>query len=281
MTTATPERATAGTTVPAPLLRARDWAVRVARVVWAVIGPVVRAIGRFIAPVFRVITPAGWLVLGVGALALALSFVFGWQEFTYLGTVLLAAAVLSSFFLFGRASYGVDIELNPRRVVVGDRAMGRMVVTNTGAAQPAADPHGAAGRQGSRRVPTAGDEAQGRAGGAVRRAHEQAGGDRRRTGGVGARRPARAAAACAEVGRPGRAVRASPHRPHHAVGGRARARPRGPGHARRSPTTTSRSTHCGRTCPATTAATCTGAPRRASGSSWCGSSRRRVARSSR
>ncbi len=46
--------------------------------------------------------------------------------------MLLAAAVLSAFFLFGRASYGVEIELNPRRVVVGDRAMGRMVVTNTG-----------------------------------------------------------------------------------------------------------------------------------------------------
>jgi uncharacterized protein (DUF58 family) len=130
---------TTTTTLPAPLaragkqvVRAGERAVRALRVVWAVVGPVVRAIWRVLSPVLGVVTPAGWLVLGVGALALGLSFVFGWQEFTYLGTVLLAAAVLSAFFLFGRASYGVEIELNPRRVVVGDRAMGRMVVTNTG-----------------------------------------------------------------------------------------------------------------------------------------------------
>jgi uncharacterized protein (DUF58 family) len=119
-------------TLPAPLTRAGERITRAARVVWAVVGPVVRAIWRMISPVLRTVTPAGWLVLGVGTLSLILSFVFGWQEFTYLGTVLLAAAVLSALFLFGRASYGVEIELNPHRVVVGDRAMGRMVVTNTG-----------------------------------------------------------------------------------------------------------------------------------------------------
>lgn len=84
-------------------------------------------------PVVRVVTPLGWLVLGLAVVALVLSAVFGWQEFTYLGTVTLAALVVSCAFLFGRASYGVLIELNPRRVVVGDRAMGRMLVTNTGA----------------------------------------------------------------------------------------------------------------------------------------------------
>ena len=119
-------------TLPAPLARAGERVVRAARVVWAVVGPVIRAIWRVVSPVLKVVTHAGWVVLGVGALALVLSFTFGWQEFTYLGTVLLAAAVLSAFFLFGRSSYGVEIELNPRRVVVGDRAMGRMVVTNTG-----------------------------------------------------------------------------------------------------------------------------------------------------
>jgi hypothetical protein len=96
--------------------------VPVATRVWAVIGPVV-----------GIITPVGWLVLLFSLVSIALSAIFGWQEFTYLGTVLLAAVVLSTLFLFGRASYGVLVELNPRRVVVGDRAMGRMVVTNVGA----------------------------------------------------------------------------------------------------------------------------------------------------
>ena len=105
-------------------------ALRVAR---AVVSPAARAVWRTARPVLSVVTPVGWLVLLVSAAALTLSLVFGWQEFTYLGTLMLAAFIVCSAFLFGRASYGVIIELNPRRVVVGDRAMGRMLITNTGA----------------------------------------------------------------------------------------------------------------------------------------------------
>ena len=105
-------------------------ALRVAR---AVVSPAAGAVWRTARPVLSVITPVGWLVLLVSATALTLSLVFGWQEFTYLGTLMLAAFIVCSAFLFGRASYGVIIELNPRRVVVGDRAMGRMLITNTGA----------------------------------------------------------------------------------------------------------------------------------------------------
>lgn len=100
---------------------------------WAVVLPVIKATWSVVGPILKVITPVGWLVLLVAAVSLTLSFVFGWQEFTYLGMIMLAAFVASLFFLFGRASYGVHIELNPRRVVVGDRAMGRMLVTNVGA----------------------------------------------------------------------------------------------------------------------------------------------------
>ena len=95
--------------------------------------PFVAALWRAIGPVVRVVTTFGWLVLGLAAVALGLGAVFGWQEFIYLGWVLAVAVLVSMLFLFGRASYGVLVELNPRRVVVGDRALGRMVVTNTGA----------------------------------------------------------------------------------------------------------------------------------------------------
>lgn len=94
--------------------------------------PVWRGVVRVARPVVRPVTGSGWVVLAVAAAAIVLSVVFGWQEFSYLGTVLLAAIVISVPYLFGRASYGVLIELNPRRVVVGDRAMGRMLVTNVG-----------------------------------------------------------------------------------------------------------------------------------------------------
>jgi uncharacterized protein (DUF58 family) len=120
--------AVAGATLRRLSFRAR----RFGRAVGRLTLPIVRVAWAVLGPVLRVITPAGWLVLGFGVLALTLSAVYGWQEFTFLGTVLLAAAAISAFFLFGRASYGVLIELNPRRVVVGERAMGRMLVTNTG-----------------------------------------------------------------------------------------------------------------------------------------------------
>lgn len=106
---------------------------RFLRGIAGVIMPVVRFVWRFVGPVVRTVTPLGWLVIVVAAVCVTLSIVFGWQEFTFVATVLLAALVVSAFFLMGRASYGVHIELNPRRVVVGDRAMGRMLVTNDGA----------------------------------------------------------------------------------------------------------------------------------------------------
>lgn len=112
---------------------AGERARRLATAARNVLTPVGRAVRRVVGPLTRVVTPAGWVVLGLGVVALVLGLVFGWQEFIYLGMVLLVALVAATFFLVGRSSYGVLIELNPRRVVVGDRAMGRMVVSNTGA----------------------------------------------------------------------------------------------------------------------------------------------------
>ena len=115
------------------LRRPRDRARSLATAARNVLAPVGRAVWRVVGPVARIVTPVGWVVLALGVVAVVLSLVFGWQEFIYLGMVLLVALVVAAFFLVGRSSYGVLIELNPRRVVVGDRAMGRMVVTNTGA----------------------------------------------------------------------------------------------------------------------------------------------------
>ena len=117
----------------AAAVRPAETVVRmVVRAVSGVASTAARAGWRVASPVVRVVTPAGWTVATVAVVAIALSLGFAWQEFTYLGFVLAAAFVISGFFLIGRSSYGVVIELNPRRVVVGDRALGRMAVTNTG-----------------------------------------------------------------------------------------------------------------------------------------------------
>ena len=89
--------------------------------------------GRFIAPVVQPITALGWLVAGSALASLALWSLLGWAEFGFVGATLLAALVIAAGFVIGRATYAVTVELEPRRVVAGARAMGRLAVTNSGA----------------------------------------------------------------------------------------------------------------------------------------------------
>jgi len=88
---------------------------------------------RVVAPRLGVVSSIGWLVLAVAAVSLLLSLVLGWQEFFFLGAALLAAMIGASAFAFGRSTYRVEVELTPRRVVAGDKALGKMLVTNNGA----------------------------------------------------------------------------------------------------------------------------------------------------
>jgi uncharacterized protein (DUF58 family) len=95
-----------------------------------------QALGRvfaFAAPVTRVVSPVGWIVFSGAVVAFALSRFFGWVEFGYVGATLAAALLVAVAFVFGRTNFGVRIELNPHRVVAGERALGRMVVTNIAA----------------------------------------------------------------------------------------------------------------------------------------------------
>ena len=117
---------------PSVLARARVALARWWRVVLSVTAPLRRIVGAVLRRIAEIVTPVGFVVAGLAVVALVLGFGLGWQEFVFLGMLLAAALLVSAAFLFGRASYGVLIELTPRRVVVGDRAMGRMVVTNTG-----------------------------------------------------------------------------------------------------------------------------------------------------
>jgi uncharacterized protein (DUF58 family) len=92
-----------------------------------------RAVAGFAAPVTGVVSTTGWLVLAGAVVALVIAWVFGWIEFAFLGFTLLAAVLVSIAFVFGRLHYRVGIELQPARVVAGERALGRLVVENAGA----------------------------------------------------------------------------------------------------------------------------------------------------
>lgn len=97
--------------------------------------PVAAVLGlgwRFVRPYVAVVSPLGWLVVVIAAVSLLLSAIFGWQEFFFLGATMAAAILVATAFVFGRSTYDVSVELTPRRVVAGERALGRMLVTNAG-----------------------------------------------------------------------------------------------------------------------------------------------------
>ncbi|KAB1659647.1 DUF58 domain-containing protein [Pseudoclavibacter chungangensis] len=90
------------------------------------------AVRRRFAPGASIVSPLGWIVLLAGIVLLTIGLVFRWTELVAAGIAALAALVLAIPFVFGRATFEVDIELQPSRVTVGQRALGRLVVRNTG-----------------------------------------------------------------------------------------------------------------------------------------------------
>ncbi len=102
-----------------------------------------RALGRLLAglgrsvwlrlrPIMAAISVTGWLTIAVAVVSFLLSGILGWVEFTFLGATLVGGLLIAALFSFGRATYTVTIELNPRRVTAGERALGRMLVVNSG-----------------------------------------------------------------------------------------------------------------------------------------------------
>lgn len=101
-----------------------------------VVGKVVALVARrawdAVAPFLRIVTPMGRLVLAAGIASAVVGLLLGWQEFVYLAITLAGGLVVAAAFLVGRGSYGVAVELTPRRVTAGQRALGRIETTNTG-----------------------------------------------------------------------------------------------------------------------------------------------------
>lgn len=87
---------------------------------------------RTVQPYLAVVSGLGALVLGSAVVALVAGLLLGWAELTVVAIALFTALATAALFLIGRATYAVDIALNPRRVTVGERAIGRVLVTNTG-----------------------------------------------------------------------------------------------------------------------------------------------------
>jgi uncharacterized protein (DUF58 family) len=87
---------------------------------------------RYLKPVVASVSLIGRLTLAAAVVSFLLSIILGWVEFTFLGATLVGGLVVAACFSFGRATYAVTVELNPRRVTAGERALGRMLVVNSG-----------------------------------------------------------------------------------------------------------------------------------------------------
>jgi hypothetical protein len=97
-----------------------------------VIAPFFALVRVFFRPALSLVSAAGWLVIAVALTSLISGFALGWQELTVLAFALIASLAACGAYLIGRSTYAVDIELNPSRVVVGERAMGQLTVRNDG-----------------------------------------------------------------------------------------------------------------------------------------------------
>jgi uncharacterized protein (DUF58 family) len=87
--------------------------------------------GAAVRPVVGIVTPLGWILAGFAAATGLAGALLGWLEFRYLALTLAAGLLVAFGFLVGRARFRVEVELRPRRVVAGERAFGRLLVTNT------------------------------------------------------------------------------------------------------------------------------------------------------
>ncbi len=96
------------------------------------VGPRVQSAWEKVLPSLSIVSAAGWTALALGASALVVGAMWGWSELTFLGTTLVAAVVLAAAFVAGRSTYRAEIELEPTRVVVGEKALGRLEVRNIG-----------------------------------------------------------------------------------------------------------------------------------------------------
>jgi uncharacterized protein (DUF58 family) len=76
------------------------------------------------------VSPLGWSVALAAVAGLLVGRLLGWTEAAAFGAAAGGVFVVSVAMTFGRARYAVTLELAERRVTVGERAVGRLVVAN-------------------------------------------------------------------------------------------------------------------------------------------------------
>jgi uncharacterized protein (DUF58 family) len=84
----------------------------------------------FVRPVTQVVSPAAWNLAVVGLASMWGSFRWDWTELRVAAWFILFVLVVSIIFVFGRHQLRATLDLSRDRVVVGERANGRLLLTN-------------------------------------------------------------------------------------------------------------------------------------------------------
>ncbi|WP_277213681.1 DUF58 domain-containing protein [Isoptericola croceus] len=79
------------------------------------------------------ITPFGAVVLTLGVLAWTAGAALRWTEGAVVALTVTGAVAVALAFVIGKLQYAITLDLSDRRVVVGERAFGQLVVTNESA----------------------------------------------------------------------------------------------------------------------------------------------------
>lgn len=98
---------------------------------WRAVRAIGRGLARLFGPVLRPVSGLGWAVLATVVVLVLAGRHLGWIEVVTVGTALGGAVVAAALLAIGRSTYAVELDMSDHRVVVGDRAVGRIVVRNT------------------------------------------------------------------------------------------------------------------------------------------------------
>lgn len=88
------------------------------------------SLGRVGARVAAVVTPLGWVMLGVIPASFLAGYALGWVELVVVGWAGVVLVVFAVLYLVGRSPFEVSLALPHRRVVTGDPARGAVTLRN-------------------------------------------------------------------------------------------------------------------------------------------------------
>jgi len=100
---------------------------------WRDIAAVIGArIGARLQKIASVIRPMAWVLMAMAIVFWIVGASLGWSELTLTAVIVALTLALCALFLIGRTEYDVTLDLARTRVVVGERAVGALTLSNPG-----------------------------------------------------------------------------------------------------------------------------------------------------